>query len=76
MILTRKRNDISVTVTSSDHSISSVYRVTVWRLAAPTLRIVSLADAHNTVFGGTRMSVTLADGAKPASCNWRCQIGG
>jgi outer membrane protein OmpA-like peptidoglycan-associated protein len=73
--LTRGRNDIRVTVTSSDTSTSSTYRITVWRLAAPTSQIVRLAGASGTVFGGARMSVTLSDGALPANCNRQYAIG-
>jgi outer membrane protein OmpA-like peptidoglycan-associated protein len=73
--LTRGRNDIHVTVTSSDSSTTSTYRVTVWRLAAPTSQIVRLAGASGTVFGGARMSVTLSDGAIPANCNRQYGVG-
>jgi outer membrane protein OmpA-like peptidoglycan-associated protein len=74
--LTRGRNDIHVTVTSSDTSATSTYRITVWRLAAPTSQIVRLAGASGTVFGGARMSVTLSDGALPTNCNRQYEIGG
>jgi outer membrane protein OmpA-like peptidoglycan-associated protein len=63
--VTRGRNDIVVTVTSNDLTTTTIYRITVWRLAAPTSSIVSIADATSTVFGGTYMTVTLANGQLP-----------
>jgi outer membrane protein OmpA-like peptidoglycan-associated protein len=74
--LTRNRNDIIVTVTSPDSSTTETYRVTVWRLGAPTSQIVQVADAHSTVYGGTRMTVTLADGALPDGCSRSYTVGG
>ena len=73
--LTRGRNDITVTVTSSDSTATSAYVVTVWRLAAPKSQIVQLAGATSTVFGGARMTVTLSDGALPSSCGRFYEIG-
>lgn len=66
--LTRGRNDIAVTVRSADGSSNTTYRVTAWRLVAPVSRIVGIADAHSTVFGGARMTVTLANGTLPTNC--------
>ena len=74
--LTRNRNDILITVTSSDTTRTVVYQVSVWRLAAPAPRVVRLSGAHSTVYGGTRMTVTLADGALPPGCDRAYQIEG
>lgn len=74
--LARGRNDLTVTVTSADTTTTTVYRVTAWRLAAPIPAIVRVADAHSTVFGGTRMTATLAYGALPQGCGRSVTIGG
>ncbi len=74
--ITRNRNDIAVVVTSPDASASMTYRVTVWRLAAPTSQVVGLADSTSTVFGGVRTTVTLADGGLPSGCSRSYTIGG
>lgn len=76
--VSRGRNDVTITVTSADASSSTVTRLTVWRLAAPTSRVVSITDATATVFGGTYARVTLANGELPTNggCYRRYTVGG
>lgn len=74
--LTRGRNDITVTVTSADATSTSVYRATVWRAASPSVRIVRVSDAHTSVFGGSRMSMVLANAEMPYGCSRSIAVGG
>ena len=74
--LVRGRNDVTVTVTSADATTTTAYRVTIWRLGAPSSAIVGLADATSTVYGGTWMTVTLTDGQLPVGCRRYYQVGG
>jgi outer membrane protein OmpA-like peptidoglycan-associated protein len=74
--LTRGENDIAVTVTSADTSQTTTYNVTVWRLAAPTSQIVSLANTSSSVLGGTLMTVTVSHGQLPQGCFTNISVGG
>jgi outer membrane protein OmpA-like peptidoglycan-associated protein len=74
--LVRGGNDVTITVTSADATTTTAYRVTIWRLAAPSSAIVSLADATSTVYGGTWMTVTLTDGQRPVGCHRYYEVGG
>jgi outer membrane protein OmpA-like peptidoglycan-associated protein len=67
--LPRGRTNATVTVTSADTSSTEVYRITAWRQAAPTPTIVRLTDTVATVYGGTRISVVLANGDLPPGCS-------
>ena len=58
-----------MTVTSADTTSSTVYRVTIWRLAAVTPRIVGLSETTTSVFGGDRTTITLADAQLPSGCD-------
>lgn len=66
--LVRGRNDIDLTVTSSDRTSSTSYRVTVWRNVAPTPTVVALAPVVTPAEGGARFEAQLADGALPGEC--------
>lgn len=67
--LVRGRNDISVTVTSTDRTSVTAYTVVIWRNVAPTPAVTAIGAVTTPPEGGTRFNVQLADGALPSGCH-------
>ncbi|MFI5842614.1 IPT/TIG domain-containing protein [Catenuloplanes sp. NPDC051500] len=65
----RGANDLVITVTAADAVTTRVYRVTVWRDAAPSPQIIDVGRTTTTVLGGGRSTITVRNAPDMDYCS-------